>query len=115
MKLEDLMSRPPLTAQPTDDVALALQIMAWGGVRHLPVVVDGNVVGVANDEDLLRNLGRNPKVAEVMVAPAPVARPGDDVSEAVRILTETHAGCVPVVEGESLIGVVTLTDVLRGR
>jgi CBS domain-containing protein len=46
MKVRDLMTRPPLTIDEHDDVALGLQIMAWGDVRHLPVLRDGALAGV---------------------------------------------------------------------
>ena len=54
-KVRDIMTARGLAvARPEDDLGLAGQIMAWAGVRHLPVIRTGKVVGVISERDLLR-------------------------------------------------------------
>jgi len=115
MKLEDVMTRRPLTTTSDDDVELALQIMAWGEVRHLPVVDHAKVVGVVSERDLLKSRGDNPLVVAVMTAPPQVAGPGDDVEEAAARMLRERLGCLPVVANGALVGIVTVTDVLTAR
>ncbi len=115
MKVRDLMTRPPITIRDTDDVALALQHMAWGEVRHLPVLREGRLVGVVSERDLLANRFGNPSLAEVMSAPAQVAAPEDDVTEAARRMVEQRLGCLPVVDKSGLVGILTVTDLVAAE
>jgi CBS domain-containing protein len=112
MKVRDLMAGPPVTIAEADDVALGLQIMAWGDLRHLPVVRDGRLVGVVSERDLLTHRESNPRIAEVMTAPAEVASPDDDATEAARRMVDARLGCLPVLERGKLIGIVTVTDLV---
>jgi len=61
MKVKELMTQSPLTARPDDDVDLGLQIMAWGEVRHLPLLEEGRLVGIVSERDLLANQENNPR------------------------------------------------------
>lgn len=112
MQVRELMSRLPVTVRDTDDVMLALQLMAWAEIRHLPVLHDERLVGVVSERDLLANRSSNPPVAEVMTAPAQVAGPDDDVAEAARRMVGARLGCLPVVERGRLVGMITVTDLV---
>lgn len=112
MKVRDLMTSPPLTIDENNDVALGLQIMAWGDVRHLPVLREGAVAGVVSERDLLANKQGNPRIGQVMTSPAQVAHPDDSVPEAARRMVGARLGCLPVVEHNELIGIVTVTDLV---
>jgi len=54
MKVSHVMRMPVTTVEPKETVHIAEGIMALGGFRHLPVVVDGELVGIVTDRDLLR-------------------------------------------------------------
>jgi CBS domain-containing protein len=112
MQVRELMSRLPVTVRDTDDVVLALQLMAWGEIRHLPVLHEERLVGVVSERDLLANRATNPPVAEVMTAPAQVAGPDDDVAEAARRMVGARLGCLPVLERGKLVGMITVTDLV---
>ncbi len=115
MKVRDLMTRPPLTIEENNDVALGLQIMAWGDVRHLPVLREGTLAGVVSERDLLANKQGNPRVGEIMTSPAQVAHPDDDITEAARRMVGARLGCLPVVEHNELVGIVTVTDIVAAQ
>ena len=55
-KVGDVMSRTLVTAAPDDDVLAAAQMMGERRIRHLPVVQDGNVLGLIGIRDVLRVL-----------------------------------------------------------
>ncbi len=115
MKLRDLMTQPPLTIHDDDDVALGLQVMAWGRIRHLPVLHDDRLLGVVSERDLLANRETNPRIGAVMTSPAQVASPDDDVSDAAGRMVSARLGCLPVVERGRLVGIVTVTDVVAAQ
>jgi CBS domain-containing protein len=111
---------PLLTIGEGDDLALANQMMLWAGIRHLPVVRAGVVVGLVSEGDLLRAAARAPKdssrwlVSEIMTSPVIVIDPDADVSAAASRMVEHRVGCLPVVSSEGeVIGIVTRTDLLN--
>ena len=119
MLVKDLMhTRNLLSVRADDDVALAAQLLRWGGVRHLPVVDKGTVVGVFSERDLLRyraetgGHGALDPVRRFMSAPAVTVGPEDDVDQALGLMVAGKRGCLPVVEGHRLVGILTSTDVV---
>jgi len=52
--IADFMTATPTTLEATDKIAFALQKMAGGGYRHLPITQDGRVVGIVSVRDFLR-------------------------------------------------------------
>ena len=94
MKIKDIMSaRGMLTVSPDDDLGLAEQMLLWSGVRHLPVVRRGDVVGILSERDLLHhhaNVDRaradRDRVAQAMQAPAVSISPDETVVTATTLM-----------------------------
>ncbi len=120
----------------TDVVALdrnaslgsAKDIMDRRRLRHFPVVENGNVVGVVSQRDLFRAslasmLGYeertkkafldNLSIKGIMSDPPITVTADTGISEAARLMVEKKVGCLPVVDGNRLIGLVTDTDFLK--
>ncbi|MCS6925675.1 MAG: CBS domain-containing protein [Candidatus Binatia bacterium] len=127
--VRDIMTTEVATLGRNDSLQLARDIMTLGRVRHFPVVdEDGNVVGVVSQRDLYKaSLGSVMKygekaqraflesiaVKEVMSEPPITVAPHISVQEAARLMMEKKIGCLPVLEGSKLVGIVTETDMLK--
>jgi CBS domain-containing protein len=118
MKVRELMRGEVITLREDDALSLALQIMGWNGVRHLPVVRDGRVVGMLSDRDVLAraDVEHAPRVdgtaGEAMSAPVHVAPQHMDAEEAAAIMVRERVDALPVVDAGELVGIVTSTDLL---
>ena len=126
-KVADVMTRDPLTVGPAETIGQADEIMTDNRFRQLPVVQDGELVGIVTDRDvrsflsgsLLTNLearekALNTKVREIMTTEPLTLSPEDDLQEAVELFIEEKIGGMPVVdETEGLVGIVTYVDLLR--
>src|SRR5215475_7961236 len=125
---KNLMSKEVSTMGRNDTLDLADDIMTLERIRHLPVLDEGRVVGVVSQRDLFRSalavalgygekaqkmLLRTISVKEVMSEPVITISPEATVQEVTRLMLEHKIGCLPVVEGHTLIGIVTETDILR--
>jgi len=121
------MSRKVVSISSDDTLDTVKEIMELGSVRHLPVVRRGALVGVVSQRDLLkaslsnvmglpieeqRRFLEGVSIGQVMSAPPIAISPRASVREAARMMAERKIGCLPVVDGRSLVGIVTETDVL---
>jgi len=129
LQLKDIMTRDVLTVGRNDLLAVADTLMKQLRIRHLPVLnEDGVVCAVISQRDLfrgalLRALGfggraedkmmRQIAVKEVMSEAVHTAPPDMSVADAARLMIERKVGCLPVIEGRKLVGLVTETDFVR--
>lgn len=110
----DVMSTDLFTVQPRDVVDLATSVMQWEHVRHVPVEDDrGRPVGIVSYRSLLRLTDRSqPSVADIMDPEIDTIAPDASLPEAAARLLESTSGCLLVVSGERLVGIVTEHDLL---
>jgi acetoin utilization protein AcuB len=115
------MMRTPVTVIPVGTtIGEADQILLSRGFRHLPVVDQGRLVGVLTDRDIrfiTSSLCPTPRSAEdpvslAMSSPPLTADPLDPVEDAARIMRENKIGCLPVLDGGQLVGILTGMDLL---
>jgi CBS domain-containing protein len=116
------MSTDLFTVRPDDLVDLAASVMDWRHIRHVPVEDDsGRLVGVVSHRDLLRLLARGRAacdaepltVREIMKQHPVSVGPDTPTLEAVRVMRSRRVGCLPVVENDMLVGIVTAQDFLE--
>jgi CBS domain-containing protein len=137
MKVEQLMTRDPMTVTPDTTLKDVAAILSSKGISGLPVV-DGEsrVLGVVSEADILRKeqglggrrggvlgwlLDRDepdPKLeartaGEAMTSPALTTEPGRPVSEAAKLMVEKGINRLPVVSEGRLVGIVTRADLVR--
>lgn len=128
VQLSDIMNRNLVTVDKQASLRRARRILDQHGIRHLLVVEGKRLVGVVTDRDLRQaapssksplTLGEREefmnelKVVEVMSRKLITAAPSTTVREAARAMVGEKIGCLPVVNGNQLVGIVTETDLLE--
>jgi CBS domain-containing protein len=126
-RVRDIMQTKIVTIGVTERLSTVEDIMTLGRVRHTPVVHGGRLVGVLSQRDLLRaslsELGsfgiearraflHAIEIERVMSTPPITIDPEARVELAARLMADHRIGCLPVVEDDELVGLVTETDVL---
>ncbi|HLF55300.1 MAG TPA: CBS domain-containing protein [Thermoanaerobaculia bacterium] len=118
MKVEEVMSRELRACAPEDDLGRAAIEMWRGDCGMLPVVWAGRVVGVVTDRDICMGLalkGCAPaerRVREVMSGEVYSCVPEDDLGDALELMASRRVRRLPVLEGDRLVGVLSMNDVL---
>ncbi|GAC1363566.1 MAG: hypothetical protein NVSMB32_05290 [Actinomycetota bacterium] len=117
--VEEIMSRPVVTARPTDYVATCAALMNKAGVGSVVIVDDDKVVGIFTERDLVPMVAAGPgsgwstkPVSEWMHAGVDTIGPETEISDAFRIITERGYRHLPVVAGGVLTGIVTMRDLM---
>jgi CBS domain-containing protein len=104
---------------PTDTVASAVDKMVSLGVGSLVVLKGGEMVGLLTERDVVHGmvkLGCDLKDAEVgaiMVAEPVVASADDSVDYARDVMTKSHIGHLPILDGNKLFAIISFHDVAR--
>jgi CBS domain-containing protein len=127
MKIKTLLTRPAITVEPATRLRDARALMRRRGIRHLPVLDDGRLVGMLAERDIDRaDASSVPEIAthdwlgplaDLVVADAmargPVAlHPETPVAEAARLARERRVDAFAVVDYDEVAGVVTRSDLL---
>ena len=128
MKIKDIMAKEVTTLQVTDELSLAEDIMHLGRIRHLPVTDGDKLVGIISERDLFRaslasaidydyqikrDYMKTVIIKEIMKTNLITLTGDRDIKDAVQLMLKHKIGCIPVVENERLVGLVTETDILR--
>jgi len=131
MKLERFARRPVVALNPGDTLNHAMQQMWRMSIQHLPVVRHGRPVGMVSERDLLyhvcgdsyavhelshrhlKHMLGTSRVDDVMSTPLISLSPEDSVHDAVRLMLREGIGAVPLVTRDSIVGIVTETDILK--
>ena len=117
------MSTDLFTVSPDDLVDLAASVMDWRHIRHVPVEdQDGRLVGLVTHRGVLRIMCTGNRansddssmtVRDVMVHNPVTVSPDTSSLEAIEVMRSNRVGCLPVVEGDQLVGIVTSYDFLE--
>lgn len=125
MLVKNLMSQPVTTVQEETMVGEALEIIKNKNIRRLPVVdCNGNLIGLATEWDLIKIfpmksnnsfetklISRTPIKSVMQTDPITIS--AEDTIESAAVLMQTHkVGCLPVIDQEKVVGLISLTDIL---
>jgi len=112
------MSTDLFTVSPDDLIDLAASVMDWRHIRHVPVEdQEGRLVGLITHRGLLRmmisNADKLTTVREIMIPDPLTVTPSTSSLEAMELMRTNRVGCLPVVEGDQLVGIITSYDFLE--
>jgi acetoin utilization protein AcuB len=115
MLVGNRMTKNPVTAQPEDDLHEARRKMREGGFRRLPVILEGKLVGIVTDRDMVPYLEsvECKKVEEIMTRELKTVGPDTTLEAAAQILLNHKIGGLPVVDAGRLVGIITTSDILE--
>jgi CBS domain-containing protein len=115
--LADVMTTRLVQAAPGETVREAVRRMSEAGVGSVAVCEGPRLVGILTERDVLRLAARGADLDAVPVADAMTenvltASPDADILGAARLMGQRHIRHLPVVEGENLLGIVGIRDVV---
>lgn len=120
MLVEDVMQHPVRTVTPDTPLLDVYRTMEEHAIRHLPILRDGRLIGIITDRDIRyatrpgqHDASHAQTAVEELMTEAPItAGPIDPVEEAARLMRTRKIGCLPVLDGDELVGIVTVTNLL---
>ena len=128
MTVDQFMTREVETLTEEGTLREAIVLFQKHRIRHLPIVRGRSIVGIVTDRDLKRaspsllsgvsqpefdRVLNETRLAQVMTRNPFTVTPSTRLKDAVKILLDNKYSCLPVVEGDKLVGIITETDLLR--
>jgi acetoin utilization protein AcuB len=117
MKVGDVMTPDPMHLTPDQTVRDAYVLMSERGFRHVPIVENGELVGIISMTDIGRLGARVPEILakvirDVMTINLITASPEEIVDVAAAKMATRKINCLPVVKDSKIVGIVTTYDLL---
>ena len=128
MQVREIMTTDIEVVDRNDNLLAVEERMTAKQLRHLPVLEQSDIVGIVTQRDLFKAamssaMGYGEKaqkaylqsvrVKEIMTYPVVTVSPDTSVAAAAEMIITKGIGCLPVVDGTRLVGMVTKTDLLR--
>ncbi len=127
--VEDVMSTDVFTLERNDKLSIADDVMKQKRIRHIPILdSDGQLSGIITQRDLfrgilLRSLGFGSRAEEKMLESYSVkdamkedlitTTPDTPIADAARLMLSNKIGCLPVLDGERLVGLISEADFVK--
>jgi CBS domain-containing protein len=126
MQALDIMSSPVYVLEPKDTVSHARNLMIRHRISRCPVIEDGTLRGIITKKDLAYRLRQKEPIwrrrpldkipVEVLMTPDPLTvEAGTPVPEIARSMISRQISGLPVMENETIAGIVTKSDILRSE
>ena len=128
MLVGEFMSHPIISIAPDLPIVDALTLMKREHVRRMPVIKDGQLLGIVSDKDLL-NASPSPAtslsvwemnyllskitVKDVMTRKVITVAENSTIEEAARLMADNKIGGLPVLRGSHVVGIITETDLFK--
>lgn len=110
-----------ISLEPDEDVRTAVARLTEHGIGAMPVIEDGKVVGVFSERDVIKCLQvvgegvLDHKVSEAMTSPVITVSPDTPVLNALSQMTKKRFRHLPVLQGDRMIGFVSIGDLVKYR
>ena len=127
-RVRDCMTCDPASVGPNDSLQRVVELLRRRDIRSVPVLEDGRLIGIVTDrdvrqvapayplfreEDEIRRYTENLTVTAAMTADPMTIAPDAPLIDAARVLETYRISALPVVDGTELVGMLTVTDLLR--
>lgn len=128
MFVKDVMTQDVITISPDSTFSEAMDLIRKKGIRRLPVVKDGKVVGIVTEKDLLSaspsqattldvweltSLLNKLKIKQIMRKEVIHVHPNTPIEDAAKIMADKKIGSLVVLEEEKLVGIITESDIFK--
>jgi CBS domain-containing protein len=126
--VRDWMTPSPVTAAPETSLPEALKLMQQYKIRRLPVVENGQLVGIVTRGDLrgaqpseattlsiyeLNYLVSRVTVDQIMTRAPLTVSPTTTIQDAARLMLQHKVAGLPVLDGDNVVGIITESDIFR--
>ena len=116
--VSEFMTAHPTVVEVTDSLQSVAQTMATQDLGSLVVADGGSVVGIVTDRDLVvrglaAGIGLDAPVGQLTTDALVSVGPNDDVAEVVQIMRDNAVRRVPVLDGDTAVGIVTIGDLAQ--
>lgn len=115
-------SKTIVTASPSISIDEAMDLLINNKIGCLPVVDDGGkLIGIVSDKDIFKRIHQTKgdyhslKVQDVMATDLIIGLPDDDIAYIAGVMDKNWIRHVPIVEGERVIGLVSLRDIVKAQ
>jgi len=128
LRVRDRMSRSPFTVAPRDSLQTVIDLLRRRDIRAVPVMEAGRLIGIVTDRDVrqvapsyplfrddeeIRHYTKNLTVTAAMTADPLRVSPDATLIDAAKLLATYRISSLPVVDGETLVGMISVTDLLQ--
>ncbi|HRX28139.1 MAG TPA: CBS domain-containing protein, partial [Saprospiraceae bacterium] len=117
LMVSEFMNTDLITVQKDDIVELVAELMDWQKIRYCPVEDNkGNLIGLVTSRHILRHLlkykgsKKTFVVEDIMIEKLITVNEKTNIVEALNLMNDYKIGCLPVVSGDALIGIITESD-----
>ena len=127
-RVRDCMTCDPASVGPNDSLQRVVELLRRRDIRSVPVLEDGRLIGIVTDRDVrqvapayplfreeeeIRRYTENLTVTAAMTADPMTIAPDAPLVDAAKVLETYRISALPVVDGTKLVGMLTVTDLLR--
>ena len=119
LKLEDVMVEDVITVEEETTAKEVAELMNKHEIGCLIVMKMGKPAGIVTERDLVKRIlleSKDPektKISEIMSKPLIVGKPQMELEQTVSLMVEQKIKKLPVTQDGKLVGLITLTDILR--
>jgi CBS domain-containing protein len=121
LKVEEVMVKPVMTLSVASMVKEAVETMSKCEIGCLVILHDEIPVGIITERDIIERVlldARDPlttRLSQIMSAPIIFGEPKMSIQDAVALMTEKKIKHLPIIENSCLVGLITLTDLIRSK